>query len=108
MCKEVDKIEELDLSMKPLSTLFSKYKEVFIYEDPLHLVKCDRYRLACGSNICSSHTDDFNTFNVNNLKVLGMKDYTLDNSKAKKMDDKLSLLFFHSRNHRKSFQCSPF
>lgn len=51
MCNEVDKMVELDLSIKPLSTLFSKYKGVFINEDPLHLVKCDRYRLACGSNI---------------------------------------------------------
>lgn len=51
MCNEVDKMVELDLSIKPLSTLFSKYKGVFIIEDPLHLVKCDRYRLACGSNI---------------------------------------------------------
>lgn len=107
MCQEIDEMEEIDLS-KPLSSLFTKYNGVSIYEDPLHLVKCDRYRLACGSDICSSLSDDFNTFNVNDLKALGIKDYILDNSKAKKMDDNLPLLLFSHENIKKALDAGRF
>ena len=53
MCTGFDKIDQIDLN-KPLSSAFTDYKGIHIFEDPMHLVKCYRYRLVCGSDICSS------------------------------------------------------
>lgn len=52
-----------------------------------HLTKCCRYRLVCGSYICPLLSNDTATFNVEDFKALGIKDYILDKSKTKKMDD---------------------
>lgn len=45
---------------------------------------------------------------VNNLTVLGMKDYTLHNFKAKKMDDKLPRLLFTQEIIEKAFNARRF
>ncbi|KAK8853622.1 hypothetical protein M9Y10_017183 [Tritrichomonas musculus] len=97
MIIEITDIAKLDLK-KPLSNLFSKYSGLLIFEDRLHLVKCSRYRLSSGSQICSSLSDDEHTFSVEDFKSIGIKDYLLDNSKAKKMDDALPILFFSKEN----------
>lgn len=88
---EIEDLESLDFH-KPLSKLLKKYK------GPLHMVKCNRYRLILGSKICPSLSKDESTFDKDSFKDLGIKDYVLDNSKSKKMDDKLALLFFSREN----------
>ena len=83
MCEEICIIDKLDLK-QPLSKLFQSYKGVLIFEDALHLLKCSRYRLVCGSQICPSLSNDHKTFGVDDLKDIGIKEYLLDPSKSKK------------------------
>ena len=97
MCTEFDKLNQLDLN-SPLSSIFKEYTGTLIYEDLMHLVKCDRYRLTCGSDICPSLSKDEATFNVNDFKDIGVKDHVLDASRAKKMDDHLPLQLFSQEN----------
>lgn len=101
MCEEICIIDKLDLK-QPLSKLFQSYKGVLIFEDALHLLKCSRYRLVCGSQICPSLSNDHKTFGIDDLKDIGIKEYLLDPSKSKKMDDNLPLLLFSQENIEKA------
>lgn len=91
MCCQITELEKLDLK-EPLSNIFDQYKGLLIFEDPLHLVKCSRYRLICGSRICPSLSDNNKTFSVEDFSSIEIKDYLLDNNKSKKMDDELPIL----------------
>lgn len=91
-----------------MSKLITKYKNPSIFEDPLHLVKCNGYRLLCGSKICPSLSKDEATFDKDAFKDLGIKDYILDNSKVEKIDDKLAILFFSRENIEKAIQMNRF
>ena len=93
MCTEIENIHECDLN-KPLSKVFTKYDGVNIYEDMMHLVKCLRYRLICGSKICPSLSKDEATFDVSDFRAIGVKEHVLDSNKSKKMDDNLPLQLF--------------
>lgn len=101
MCDEICIIDKLDLTM-PLSKLFESYKGVLIFEDGLHLLKCSCYRLVCGSKICPSLLNDVQTFGIDDLKDIRIKEYLLDPSKSKKMDNSLPLLLFSQENIKKS------
>ena len=103
MCNQIDKLEKLDLKC-PLSTLFKEYCGPLIFEDLLHLVKCDRYRIVCGSRICPTLSKDEATFCREDFKDLNIKDYILDPSKSKKMDDNLPILLFSRENVEKAIQ----
>lgn len=100
MLDEIEDFESLDFH-KPLSKLLTKYKGPLFFEDPLHLVKCNRYRLICGSKICPSLSRDKSTFDKDSFKELGIKDYVF---KSKKMDDKLAILFFSRENIEMAIQ----
>ena len=90
MCTEFGKLNQFDLNT-PLSSIFQEYKGKLIYEDLMHLVKCNLYRLICGSYICPSLSKDEATFSANDFKDIGVKDHVLDPSRAKKIDDQLPL-----------------
>lgn len=107
MCLEIEKIDKCDLN-KPLSSIFTEYKGILIFEDLMHLVKCCRYRLVCGSDICPSLSSDVATFNVDSFRDIGVKDHVLDSSKSKKMDDNLPLQFFSQENIRASIRIGRF
>lgn len=94
---EIGKLATLNLR-NPLSTLFTNYVGILIYEDMYHLVKCCRYRFVCGSRICPSLSKDDCTFGIEDFKLINIKDYVFDGSKSKKMDDNLPLLFFTFEN----------
>ena len=81
----------------PLSKQFVSC-ELLPFEDLLHLLKCLRYRLVCGSSICPWITQQEATINIESLKSIGIKKYVLDPSQSKKMDDKLPLLLFNFNN----------
>ena len=57
---------------------------ILAYEDMMHLVKCNRYHLVCGSKICSSMTNDEEIFDLDDLFDIGFKKYLLNPSKQKK------------------------
>lgn len=83
MCNEIERLPTLDLKSS-LSNLFKDYYGILAFEDMYHLTKCCRYRLVCGSYICPLLSNDTATFNVEDFKALGIKDYILDKSKTKK------------------------
>lgn len=97
MFQHIQKLPRLDLRC-PLSGIIKEYVDVLIFEDMFHLVKCCRYRFVCGSDICPSLSSYQETFGLEDFRKIGIKDYILDHSKAKKMDDDLPLLFFSSEN----------
>ena len=107
MIEEIDIIEELDLK-KPLSSLLEKYKGILIFEDMFHLVKCNRFRLSCGSEVCASLSNDEETFGPSDLIEIGIKEYILDSSKTKKMDDNLPLLLFSRENIEKAINAKKY
>lgn len=83
MCEEIEDLETLNLK-EPLLSLFKKYSGILGYEDLLHFVKCNRYRLVCRSKICSSMSNDDETFDPDDLLDIGIKEHLLDSSKQKK------------------------
>lgn len=101
MCEEINDLDTLNLK-EPLLTIFKKYSGILGFEDMLHLVKCNRYRLVCGSRVCSSMSKDDDSFGPDDLLDIGFNEYLLDSSKQKKMDDNLALLFFSHENIMKA------
>lgn len=73
-----------------------------IFEDPLHLLKCFRYRLCCGCGICPSVFSDENNFiSKENFESVGMPPWLTDSAKYLKMDDELPLKLFTFENIEK-------
>lgn len=101
MCNEIERLPTLDLKSS-LSNLFKDYYGILAFEDMYHLTKCCRYRLVCGSYICPLLSNDTATFNVEDFKALGIKDYILDKSKTKKNGRRLAIFVFLSRKYSSS------
>jgi hypothetical protein len=86
--------EQLAANLKnPLSTI---EMENLIFSDPLHIIKCDRYRKV--NCYVASHT----TMKVPNIipqdfADLGIPNYLLNESHALKMDDTVAILFFETK-----------
>lgn len=93
MCEEINDLDTLNLK-EPLSTIFKKYSGILGFEDMLHLVKCNRYRLVCGSRVCSSMSKDDDSFGPDDLLDIGFNEYLLDSSKQKKWMIILLCYFF--------------
>ena len=68
-----------------------------IFEDLLHLVKCIRYRMVSGSGICifPDRDDVLQKYEFLSIEI---PVWVLDNSNARKMDDKLPLMMYHRQN----------
>ena len=65
-----------------------------IFEDLLHLVKCIRYRFVSGSKICPFPFTG-QTVTVEHFRQVGIVEWVLDSSQARKMDDFLPLMMFN-------------
>ena len=96
-CELIEKINEMELKLPLSKIFFSTTQEILVFEDPLHLLKCNRYRIVCGSTICPSLSHDIG-FDPNDFVIIGIPQYVLDDSHIKKMDDMLPLLMFHPKN----------
>jgi hypothetical protein len=64
------------------------------FSDPLHLIKCDRYR-KLKSKFTASHVllEEAN-IHIKDYEEIGIPTYVLDNSAARRMEDDLALKFF--------------
>ena len=64
------------------------------FEDVLHLIKCLRYRIVCGSNICPFPDNDV-AITSDELLKYDVPAWVLDPSQYKKMDDFLPFMLFN-------------
>ena len=70
---------------------------LLMFEDLLHLAKCIRYRLICGSNLCPfPHKMDIVC--VQEFLQCGIVPWVLDPSQVRKMDDFLPIMMFNVEN----------
>ena len=70
----------------------------FIYEDLLHLTKCDRYRKVSGASICPTLYEANATINKESFEQSGIPKWITDNNHYTKMDDTLPIKFFTLEN----------
>ena len=70
-------------------------ESLLMFEDMLHLVKCIRYRFVSGSKICPFPCT-METVTLEDFKKVGILDWVLDPSQARKMDDFLPLMMFRT------------
>ena len=106
-CQMIDNIDMLNLSLPLSEIFFTDSMEILVFEDVLHLLKCNRYRLVCGSSICPSLSSDI-AFEAKEYEIIGIPQYVLDDSQMKKMDDMLPLLMFHPRNIEQALMISRY
>ena len=71
---------------------------LLIYEDMLHLVKCDRYRKASGPLICPTLYESKPTISAESFEKNGISKWIIYNCRYTKMDDTLPLKFFTYEN----------
>lgn len=72
-------------------------ENMLMFEDVLHLVKCIRYRFVCGSKICPfPFTSD--TVTLEDFRKIGVVEWVLDSSQARKLDDFLPLMLFRTEH----------
>lgn len=93
ICKNV--LEKPDLSLEDLAEISVHVSSgTYMYEDMLHLVKCDRYRKASGAALCPTLYDASPTITRDSFEEAGIPRWIIDNNKYTKMDDSLPLKFF--------------
>ena len=86
----------------PLEELAQLSKEVnlgrLIFEDLMHLVKCDRYRKASGALFCPALYSAKATISRSAFEDNGIPQWILNNNRFTKMDDGLPLKLFTIQN----------
>lgn len=88
-----------DLTLDELAFIFSrKNSNRMIFEDPMHLVKCDRYRKVSGAAICPSLYEAKPSIQRKDYIECGIPPWIVDNGRYTKMDDALPLKFFTLEN----------
>lgn len=66
----------------------------FIYEDMLHLIKCDRYRKSSGACLCPALYNNEATISQKEFVDNGIPPWIMNNKRYSKMDDFLPIKLF--------------